>query len=184
MKKKSNKHDFSALLVLSLVLTSILILNSNFKTGQVVRNHGNIQVDSNPDGANIIIDGSNKGFTTDTVPVSTGTHDVVITKIGYLDYSTTISVSSGEIVRVNVNLMTDPNYWDSTQYGSLTVTSNPAMANVFIDDIYKGVTPITIRNVSPGTHGIRISKAGYNDYINTIYTYTERDNSFNINLVP
>lgn len=184
MKTKSNKNDFSSLLVLSLVLTSILILNGNFKTGQVVGGQGNILVDSNPDGANIIIDGANKGFTTDTVPVSTGTHDVVISKTGYLDYSTTVSVSPGEIVRVNANLMTDPNYWDSTQYGSLTATSNPAMANVFIDDVYKGVTPITIRNVSPGTHGIRISKAGYNDYVNTIYTYTQQDNKFDINLVP
>ncbi|MEK6951756.1 MAG: PEGA domain-containing protein [Nanoarchaeota archaeon] len=169
---------------MSLVLTSILIINGNFKTGQVVGGQGSILADSNPDRANILIDGANQGFTSKTVPVSVGTHDVVISKTGYLDYSTTINVASGEIVRVNTNLATDPNYWDSTQYGSVTVMSNPPMSNVFIDDVYKGVTPITIRNVSPGTHGIRVSKAGYTDYINTIYTYTQRDNSFNINLVP
>ena len=184
MKNKLNKHDLSAVLVLSLVLTSILIINSSFKTGQVVGGQGSILADSNPDGANILIDGINQGFTTKTVPVSTGTHNVVISKTGYLDYSTTVNVASGERVRVNTNLATDPNYWDSTQYGSVTVISSPPMSNLFIDDVYKGVTPITIRNVSSGTHGIRVSKAGYNDYINTIYTYAQQDNSFNVNLVP
>jgi|SRR3989344_167022 len=184
MKNKSNKHDLSAVLVLSLVLTSILIINGNFKTGQVVGEQGNILADSNPNGANILIDGVNQGFTARTVPVSTGTHNIVISKTGYLDYSTTVNVASGEIVRVNTNLMADPNYWDNTQYGSVTVMSNPPMSNVFIDDVYKGVTPITIRNVLPGTHGIRVSKAGYTDYANTIYTYTQQDNNFNVNLVP
>jgi hypothetical protein len=43
----------------------------------------------------------------------------------------------------------------------LVVTSNPAGARVTVDGIGWGVTPITIRHLSPGVKLVRVTKDGY-----------------------
>jgi PEGA domain len=51
--------------------------------------------------------------------------------------------------------------------GSLGVTSSPPGADIYVDDTYRGITPLLVEDLTPGSHAIRITKAGYNDY-----TYT------------
>ncbi len=182
MKKTDQKKDYSVLLVLSLFLTALLIIGDNFKTGRVVSGDGSLLVESNPEGASIIVDGINMGVTRKLVTTSSGTHDVSVIMAGYLDYSTNVDVSPGEIKRISIDLTADPNYWDSSQYGAVKVISSPSRANVFIDDVYKGVTPITISNVKPGTHLIKVSKFGLKDYETTIYTYAETTKDITVNL--
>jgi hypothetical protein len=46
----------------------------------------------------------------------------------------------------------------------LWVSSTPSRALVFIDGFSKGLTPITIDDISIGTHQLRLSRAGYEDY--------------------
>jgi HEAT repeat protein len=41
---------------------------------------------------------------------------------------------------------------------ALAVTSEPAKATVFVDDKYAGVTPVTVENLSPGHHFIKLTK--------------------------
>lgn len=60
----------------------------------------------------------------------------------------------------------------STNYGTLVVSSIPSGASVYIDEIYKGSTPVEISNLIPGTYTIRISKTGavdkYNDILDRV----------------
>ena len=48
--------------------------------------------------------------------------------------------------------------------GSVAVSSNPSGAQVFMDNMYEGITPLTISPVQPGTHSFLIKQAGYADW--------------------
>ena len=56
--------------------------------------------------------------------------------------------------------------------GIVNVTSNPSGAEVHMDALYRGVTPISMENVDPGSHSILIRKTGYKDYNKTITVET------------
>ncbi|MFQ6055486.1 MAG: PEGA domain-containing protein, partial [Methanosarcinales archaeon] len=52
--------------------------------------------------------------------------------------------------------------------GSISITTNPSGAEVYLDEVYKGDTPITISDVSTGVYTIKLIKSGYSDNIKTI----------------
>lgn len=52
----------------------------------------------------------------------------------------------------------------SDQVGSIEVTSSPYGAKVYLDSTYKGTTPLTLDDVSLGSHKILISNTGYDDW--------------------
>jgi hypothetical protein len=52
--------------------------------------------------------------------------------------------------------------------GSLSVTTTPAGAAVSVDNEVKGISPTMISGISPGTHALKISKAGFQDFSTTI----------------
>jgi PKD repeat protein len=53
----------------------------------------------------------------------------------------------------------------SVQSGTLAITTDPEKANVFIDNAFKGVTPLTLTDTPSGYHVLRITLPGYDDYI-------------------
>lgn len=50
------------------------------------------------------------------------------------------------------------------QVGHLSVTSAPSEAEVYLDDNHVGTTPLTLSNVSVGSHSVKLSKGGYEDW--------------------
>ncbi|MBP5628526.1 MAG: SUMF1/EgtB/PvdO family nonheme iron enzyme [Bacteroidaceae bacterium] len=48
-------------------------------------------------------------------------------------------------------------------FGSLEVSTLPAMAEVFVDGEKRGETPLTLSNVLIGTHTVTVHKSGYGD---------------------
>jgi len=65
--------------------------------------------------------------------------------------------------------------------GSLTVTSSPTSATLYIDGVYKGATPKTISGLSVGDHRVEVSKSGYTTYSKTKYV-AEGSNSLPVTL--
>lgn len=45
--------------------------------------------------------------------------------------------------------------------GSLSITTTPAGATLFIDGVQRGVSPATIPDLAPGDHALRIEMNGY-----------------------
>ncbi|MGV8150912.1 MAG: PEGA domain-containing protein [Candidatus Woesearchaeota archaeon] len=60
---------------------------------------------------------------------------------------------------------------NQTQLGNLYVLSNPSTANVYIDNIYRGTTPVNVINLSVGNHTVKLTKSGYYDYTTLKYVY-------------
>jgi len=53
--------------------------------------------------------------------------------------------------------------------GDLYVSSTPSSALLYVNDIYRGMTPITVYGLNTGYHNIRVTKFGYQDYFTTVY---------------
>ncbi len=45
--------------------------------------------------------------------------------------------------------------------GSMDVQSDPPGASVVVDGTYRGMTPVTVDSLDPGTHNVTLSKSGY-----------------------
>jgi PKD repeat protein len=56
----------------------------------------------------------------------------------------------------------------SVQSGTLAVTSDPKGARVFIDNAFKGVTPLTLQDTPSGYHVVLLTLPGYDDYTSGI----------------
>jgi hypothetical protein len=88
--------------------TSVTIVEGETDTvdATLTEKTGSIQVNSNPDGAAILLDGSSTGFVTDHLftEVSLGNHTIELTLDGYADWDTTVTVTYGQTETIDVTL--------------------------------------------------------------------------------
>jgi len=127
---------------------------------------GWIYVSSSPGGASVTLDGSPKGETPSSGSlklnnIATGSHTVTLTRPGYQPYSATTSVSPNTVTEVSAILQpaTTP-----SGTGGLTVTSTPPGANVFLDNTFMGISPLTLSSVATGDHVVSLRLDGYQEY--------------------
>jgi len=159
-----------------------------YATLNPVASTGTLQVSSYPSGAVATLDGGNWQYTpAQFSSVSAGTnHHVQISMNGYETYAATVYVSAGETAYASATLVPVTPY-PST--GSLGVATSPAGADIYVDGRYMAASPNTITNLAPGTHTLRMHKAGYDEYLRTFsitagqrtmvdYTFTPQSSSF------
>ena len=151
-----------------------IYVNANL---QPVVQTGTIQVSSSPSGAIARLDG---GLTITTpgnfMYVTPGYHTVEISMAGYFPYSTSVSVSAGGTSSVSASLS------PMQTTGSLRVTSSPSGAEVYVDEIYRGYTPLTVGSLSTGRHAVHLS--GYQDYTQNVDISTGSQSTVSVSLTP
>lgn len=74
-------------------------------------------------------------------------------------------VPSSVWVLVAVFLAVAPGCRESSVVDTVQITSDPAGAMVFVDNRYMGVTPCTVKALSPGAHSLKMQKIGYKNHI-------------------
>ncbi|MFA4826336.1 MAG: PEGA domain-containing protein [Methanoregula sp.] len=125
-----------------------------------------LAISSDPTGAQVSSDGVYKGITPVTVTnIVPGTHTYTFSKSGYVTQSTVYTSASGEAGSMSTRLKKS----DEVLPAQITITSDPTGAAVLLDDVYKGITPITVTNIVPGTYTYTFSKSGYVTQ-STVYT--------------
>ncbi len=129
--------------------------------------YGSIDVSSNQAGALVYLDGVYKGSTQagntfDIISVSPGTHTLLLHLPGYSDITQTEVVYAGQISDVNA-VFSPTATQPGTATGSIVVTSVPSGAQVFVDNQFRGITPVTIYNAATGPHTINLHLTGYDD---------------------
>ncbi len=85
-------------------------------------------------------------------------------KAGYLDYTTTVQISAGTTAQVSAVLQPAS---ATPTIGSADIFSQPSGADVFINNLYKGVTPLSFDNMpidTSKTYTVEIRLQGYNSY--------------------
>jgi len=53
--------------------------------------------------------------------------------------------------------------------GSISVSSAPSGADIYLDGAYKGTTPTTISDASPGSHTLKLEKYGYAEWLTSVH---------------
>ena len=167
--------------------TSDLLLDTETKSVTVLTTTpllsptGSLSITSSPSVAGVYIDGSFQGITPVTVSdLTTGSHTIRITRTGYNDYTTTAAVYAGQTTSVTATLIQIDT---SPSTGSLYITSSPSGADVYVDLIYKGITTTTLSDIPPGSHSIRITKTGYNEYWTTATVISGKTATISANLI-
>jgi len=141
---------------------------------------GTIAVNSNPSGASAVLD---NGYDQVTTPgtfysVSVGSHNVQVTKSGYQPYSTNVQVTSGQTSSVYATLVANQ------QVGSMSVSSNPVGASLYVDTIYQGLTNQIVGSLSVGPHSVTLKKSGYKDFSQTATVNNAQITYMTVTLTP
>ena len=124
---------------------------------------GTIYVESSPPGAVIYINDENKGHAPVTeTGLWPGTYTVTAKLAGYEDF-VSIETISGPF-RSTVYCPMVP----LSSGNGLYIVSTPPKANVYLDGIQKGTTPLMIRDPAAGEHEIRLRLSGYAEWKSTV----------------
>ncbi|RXE56198.1 hypothetical protein ABH15_08595 [Methanoculleus taiwanensis] len=149
------------------------------------QNPGYISVSSSPTGASVSVDGVYQGQTSATQAlvvsgVTAGSHTVTLSLSGYQEYSTSVTVQSGTTTPINAAMTPLP----PGPAGSISVSSSPAGANVYLDNAYKGVSPLTLTGVSTGSHVVKVQVSGYQDWSDSVQVNADSTSYVSASLNP
>jgi tetratricopeptide (TPR) repeat protein len=152
---------------------------SPITTTKAIDKLGNILLFSTPSGAKIYLDNKYKGITPQTLSkLNLGNYQLRLTKPGYHDYQQKVTVSSEKTTEVLTKLTAIP-----PSYAKIKVTSTPSFAKIYLNDTYKGTTPLTINQLKPGDYQLKLSKEGYQDWSKKVTIVTSKTNTFSISLI-
>ena len=68
--------------------------------------------------------------------------------------------------------------------GSISVTSNPSYAELYVDGVFKGIAPITADQLPAGRHYVRMVRDGYRSYGSIVTVNGSRETAENGSLKP
>lgn len=120
-----------------------------------------VVIDSKPSGAEIWLNGENKGLTPQTLELDSGQYSVDLRHKDFMPYIKDFSINANQPFNFPVaELFTSPSH--------LVITSTPAKATVIISGKEHGVTPFTVR-INPNVeHAIILSKPGFKSNQQTV----------------
>ena len=140
-------------------------------------NWGDITIPSQPEGASVLVDGSDTGFTTPgPAEILAGEHELSIQLLGYAPWKDLIWVEAGEsrtLNRVQLNPV----------QATLSIDSDPSSASVTINGEFKGTTPLRGVEVNPNEDlSVEVLLAGYHIDQRTISLSPGQKSKLNIEL--
>lgn len=153
--------------------------------------YGSITVTSSPPGADIYLDNVYKGLSPAVFgDIPNGNHVVLVKLDGYQDLSKSVTVtadnqtfhaalyqgttattttsSPGPTPIAGAGSPAPTTSAQAPGYGSLSITTTPAGALVYVDGAMMGVTPTTIPMLAEGPHSVTLALDGYQDLKTTI----------------
>lgn len=103
-----------------------------------------------------------------------GTYAIKLVKESYETYETQISINKpNDTLEIEMEKI--------EKLGTLSLSSNPAGAQVFIDNILVGETPLKYK-LSHGMHNIKLTLDGYNDFLLSSVSISDEDSDFNVTM--
>jgi hypothetical protein len=144
--------------------------------------YGAIYAQSSPSGAAIYMNGNFQGYAPLTIPnLLPGSYSMKASLNGYNPDTQIIYVYAGQTAPYYSTLQLTPPSPHST--GTVSVTSNPSAASIYVDGSYVGKTPLTV-TLYPGSHAFRLTLPGYNDFPATVYVNANTNQKLNAVMSP
>lgn len=114
---------------------------------------GTLLIESTPADTEVFINGISRGKTPVTIDrIPEGSVKIALKIAGYEDHEREVSLTAGENQKINQTMKPLP--------GKLQIVSIPSDARVYINDQFKGNTPYTFDNATPGTYRVRVERPG------------------------
>jgi hypothetical protein len=116
---------------------------------------GSLVVESDPQGAEVVINAVVRGLTPLTLTLPTGTHPVVVRR-GTNVKQLNVEIAGGDAKSYHVAWAEEAPAAVAAATGSLSVVSDPPGSTVIVDGSARGQTPLTIRDLAPGRHDVLV----------------------------
>ena len=130
-----------------------------------------------PQGADVLVDGQPIGITPLKAEILQGDHEIILKLVNHKAWIDDISVTAGEHFTVPIVPLEEAD-------GLVFIRTVPANANITIDGIFRGQTPLEVA-LRPGVnHEISLFKDGYNAHKATIKTVPNDEKNINFDLAP
>ena len=134
---------------------------------------GSIEVSSTPGGSAVFLDGKYMGQTPmgsyfDLTSVTEGSHAIRVTHPDYQDFSQTVYVKGGSVMTLNAQLTPNAPSPTPDTTGQVVVSSTPSGAEVYLDDVFRGITPVTLSGIAAGSHTVTVKQTGYTESSQTV----------------
>ncbi len=124
---------------------------------------GRLEVYTNPEGAEIYIDGKIAGKSPLIIDkIVSRKYNILTLKNGYRAYEQKVTVRPGKNNKFELNLEENKNK------GHIIIHSTPEGADLYIDDVPVGKTPLVIKNINYGKHKFRFEKRNYDPRTGTL----------------
>jgi hypothetical protein len=137
--------------------------------------YASVKIQSDPQGAAVIIDGIDKGKTPCTVDdVLQGEHTLKLIKTGYKEYIEKINLNKTDETPIKVQL--------NEILATIEVISNPPDAKVMLDDEFKGRTPAVLSGLRDGTYSVVIDRPGYEKVTKQVQIKNKEDVKLDLTL--
>jgi PEGA domain-containing protein len=144
--------QWAAAAVVLLALAGGGILAARRRAPDVAVATGTLILDSNPTGAQILIDGEAHGATPATMTLRAGAHVIELRGPNAASRSISVAVPAGTQVSQYIEIGRN-----RPTTGRLSVRTNPTGARVSVDGVAKGTAPVTLDEVTPGEHTVVVS---------------------------
>ncbi|ADH62139.1 PEGA domain protein [Allomeiothermus silvanus DSM 9946] len=136
-----------------------------------------LNVNSNPQGAQVIVNGQLVGQTPLTISVRPGRTEVEVRLRGYVSYFTTVQTRPGESVNIFATLQPE------VRNGTLLVNSNVGGAEVWINGARSGRTPLQL-SLREGTYEVVVRAGGYNEFRTSVRVVADQTVRVDARLTP
>ena len=122
---------------------------------------GSLRVESDPLGAEVLIDGTAHGKTPLTLALAVGRHQLVVQQGGKMQQlAVTIERETATVHHISWPADLDGDRRGMT-VGSLRVVTEPSSAaRVSVDGVDRGATPLTLTDLTPGEHDVVVRDQG------------------------
>ncbi len=123
-------------------------------TAKLVGSSATLDITSTPDGASVTVNGVYRGVTPLKVDkIQEGQSFLEVTAEGHAPYQTQLQLAAGEVFAVHVPLSALPS--------TLSILSIPEDARVYVNNEFKGNTPLGLDKLSAGSYRVRVEKDGF-----------------------
>jgi hypothetical protein len=117
-----------------------------------------VTISTKPSGARVKVAGKSRGTSPVKAELPVGTHEIQVSKDGYVPRSSYLKVADGEPVSISIALepLVAPT---AKREGTLFISSSPSGALLYVDGSSRGRTPISV-TVTEGTHSLKLVAEG------------------------
>ena len=136
-----------------------------------------INLQSEPSGAVILVDGQSYGTTPSTIRLMAGEHDLEIRADRFKPWRLRLAVAANQPQALETIRLQPAD-------GRLEVRTQPSGANVLVGETFAGQTPLQLPLAAGETHLIQISKAGYENIVRNVNLHSAELKALDITLKP